>query len=244
MTAMKTCSHCGVELEKNMNFCPLCGEPVMNANSDKKEYIQVRKRQQEEKLLTTFQKLTSSQKRKIFRQVSAIILVSGIFVTFIIDFIGNGTITWSKFSVAVCAVLLINTTLISFLHRKTLLFLLGSFTSTSALLVLFDIFTGTIGWGVKLGIPLLLAAYIIVFILIIIIKAARKQGLNIIAYSFIASGMLSLCTEGIISLYIENKLHFEWSVIVMASVLIVAAILLFIHYRLRKGMDLKRFFHI
>jgi hypothetical protein len=241
---MKRCSHCGVELENNMNFCPLCGEPVMSENSGKKEYIQVRKRQQEEKLLTTFQKLTRAQKRKIFRQVSAIILLSGILVTFIIDFIGNGAITWSKFSIAVCAVLLINTTLISLLHRKTLLFLLGSFASTSALLVLFDIFTGTIGWGVKLGIPLLLAAYIIVYILIIMIKISSKQGLNIIAYSFIAAGMLSLCAEGIISLYVENKLYLEWSLIVMASVLVVAAILLFIHYRLRKGMDLKRFFHI
>lgn len=216
----------------------------MNDNPDKKEYIQVRKRQQEEKLLTTFQKLTGAQKRKIFRQVSAIILLSGMFVTFIIDLIGNGTITWSKFSIAVCVVLLINTTLISILHRKILLFLLGSFISTSALLVLFDIFTGTIGWGVKLGIPLLFAAYIIVYILIIMIKLSHKQGLNIIAYSFIAAGMLSLCAEGIISLYIENKLHLEWSVIVMASVLVVATILLFIHYRLRKGMDLKRFFHI
>ena len=241
---MKTCSYCGVELEKNMNFCPLCGEPATGQNPDKTEYIRVRKRQQEEKLLTTYQKLTAAQKRQIFRQVSAIILLSGILVTLTIDFIGNGSITWSKFPIAVCAVLLVNTSLISYLYRKLPLFLFVSFLSTSALLVLFDIFTHSIGWGIKLGIPILLAAYIIVYILIIMIKLAKKHGLNIIGYVFIAAGMLSLCTEGIISLYVKNHLQLEWSVIVMGSVLIIASILLFIHYRLRKGMDLKRFFHI
>jgi len=241
---MNTCTYCGVELEKNMNFCPLCGEPVMGKNKENEEYIQIRKRQQEAKVLTTYQKLTAAQKRKIFRQVSAIILLSGIFVTFIIDFLSNGSITWSKYPISVCAVLLVNTSLISLLYRKLLLFLFTSFVSTSVLLVLFDIFTETIGWGVKLGIPLLFAAYIIVYILITMIKLAKKQGLNIIAYSFIAAGMLSLCADGIISLYVEKNLHFEWSVIVMASVLVIASILLYIHYRLRKGMDLKRFFHI
>lgn len=241
---MKTCAYCGVELEKNMNFCPLCGEPVMDNNPDTQEYIRVRKRRQEEKLLTTYQKLSAEQKRKIFRQVSAIILLSGALVTFIIDFISNGTITWSKYPIAVCGVLLVNTSLISLLYKKLLLFLFTSFISTSVLLVLFDLFTETVGWGVKLGIPLLLAAYVIVYILIILIKIAEKHGLNIIAYAFIAAGLLSLCAEGIISLYVENKLELEWSVIVMASVLVIAAILLFIHYRLKKGMDLKRFFHI
>ncbi len=241
---MKTCNYCGVELEKNMNFCPLCGEPAMDQNPDKTEYIRVRKRQQEEKLLTTYQKLTAAQKRKIFRQVSAIILLSGILVTLTIDLIGNGTITWAKYPISVCAVLLINTSLISYLYRKLPLFLFVSFLSTSALLVLFDIFTHSIGWGIKLGIPILLAAYIIVYFLIIMIKLAEKQGLNIISYVFIAAGMLSLCTEGIISLYVKNHLQFEWSIIVMGSVLVIASILLFIHYRLRMGMDLKRFFHI
>ena len=241
---MKTCTYCGVELEQNMNFCPLCGEPVMDEGSDQLEYIKVRKREQEQKLLTDYQKLTRKQKRNLFWQISGIVLISGVFITLILDFLGNNNITWSRYSITACAVLFINTTLISFLNKKILLLLTGSFVSTSALLVLFDMFDSTIGWGVKLGIPLLLAAYIIVYILITLIRMAENKGLNIIAYSMLAAGMLSLCADGIISLYTANQFSVEWSLITMASVIPVAALFLYIHFRLRKGTNLRRFFHI
>lgn len=241
---MKTCNYCGVELENNMNFCPLCGEPVMDKDHEKTEYIQIRKRQQEEKLLTPYQKLTVAQKLKIFWQVSGIIFISGILVTLIIDFIANNAITWSKYPIAVCAVLFINTTLIAFLYKRIILFILGSFLSTSGLLLLLDVFDNTSGWSVKLGVPILLAAYIIVVVLVNLIKKVEKKSLNVIAYTLISAGLLSICAEGIISLYVGNKLHIEWSIIVMASVIVISAILLYMHYKLRKGIDLKRFFHI
>ncbi len=241
---MKTCNYCGVELENNMNFCPLCGEPVMDKEHENTEYIQVRKRQQEEKLLTPYQKLTKSQKLKIFWQVSGIIFISGILVTLIIDFLANNAITWSKYPITACVVLLINTTLITFLYTKISLLLIGSFVSTSGFLLLIDIFTKASGWSVKLGVPILLAAYIIVVLFVKLIKKVEKKGFNVIAYSLISAGLLSICTEGIISLYVKNQLHIEWSLIVMASLVVISAILLYIHYKLRKGIDLKRFFHI
>lgn len=241
---MKTCEYCGVELENNMNFCPLCGEPVMDKNADQPEDLKVLKREQEETLITDYQKLSESQKRKLFWEISGIVLISAIFVPFIIDFIGHNTIAWSKYTISVCAVLFANTTFISFWYKRTYLLLLGSFVSTSFLLVLFSMFNGSVGLELKLGIPLLLAAYIVILLSIIMLKLASKKGLNIIAFLFIAVGLLGLCAEGIISLYTHNKIHFGWSVIVMASVLPVTALLLFLYYRLKKGTDLRRFFHI
>lgn len=216
----------------------------MDENTDHLEYIEVRKRKQEENLLTDYQKLTKNQKRKLFWQISGIILLSGIIVTLILDFLENQAITWSRYTIIICAVVFLNTTIINFWYKKIPLLLIGSFISTSALLLLLDIFQGSIGWGVKLGVPILLAAYVIVFILISLIKAARQRGLNIIAYCLIASGLLSICTEGIISLQTIDRFYIDWSIIVMGSVLPVAILLLFIHHRLKKITDLKRFFHI
>jgi hypothetical protein len=227
-----------------MNFCPLCGEPVIDENTDNIEYIKIRKQEQEKKLLTDYQKLTARQKRKLFWQISGIILLSGIFITFIIDFISHGTVTWSKYPIAVSAILFINTTLISFWFKRILLLLAGSFIATSFLLVFLDIFNASIGWGVKLGIPLLLAAYIIVYVFIKIVKSAKKKGLNIIAYSLIAAGLLSICTDGILSLYMKNQFKLEWSIITITSILPIVFILLYMHFKLKKGTDLKRFFHI
>ncbi len=241
---MKNCTHCGVELEKNMNFCPLCGEPVRGEQSANEEYIQVRLKEREQSVLTDYQKLSPAQKRKLFWEISGIVFLSGIFVTLIIDFVGDYAISWSRYPVAICAVLFINVSLISFAHNNYLLLFSGSFASSALLLVLLDLFTGNMDWGIKLGIPLLFGAYLIVYLVIVMIKRAPHKGLNVLAYSLLAAGLLSLCTEGFISLYTSGRLHFEWGVIVMASVLLVAGLLLFLHFRLKKGRDLKRFFHI
>ena len=238
------CKNCGVELEVKMNFCPLCGTPVSLETHENKEHLQFRKTKPEERLQSDFNTLTHPQRRKLFWELSGIILISGMLVTLIIDLIINKQITWSKYSLSVCLVLFVNITLIVFIQKKIFVLLVGSFLSVSALLFLFDLFNTKTGWGKEYGIPLVLSFYCVVYILIRIVRRTRQQGINLIAYFLIASGILSLGIEGIISLQRINRLELQWSLIVVASVLPVAAILLFIHYRLRKGTDLKRFFHI
>ncbi len=241
---MRTCSNCGVQLEDNMNFCPLCGEPNIDKITDNIEYIKLRKQKQEEKTMTSFQKLSGKQKRKLFWKISGILLISGILVTPIIDLLDGNSLSWSVYSMSICAVLFINITLFTFWYRKIILSFVGSFISTALLLMLLDIFNNNIGWGVKFGVPLLLFAYLIVFGLVMIIRKAKEKELNLITYSLIAAGLISICVEGMISLYNNGTLKLHWSLIVFFCVLPVSSILLYIQYRLKKGTDLKRFFHI
>lgn len=238
------CKNCGVELEENMNFCPLCGERTGDEIPENKEHLPLQNIVHEERLLSDFKELTQNQRRILFWELSGIILISGMIVTFIIDLIINKGITWSKYPVSVCLTLFVNITLIVFLRKKILILLTGSFLTTSILFILFDMYNKNKGWGIKLGIPLIFAFYLVVLILIKIIRNSRQHGINLIAYFLIAAGIFSLCIEGIISLQTKNRLDLQWSLIVVASLLPVSAILLFIHYRLRKGTELKRFFYI
>jgi len=241
---MRPCTNCGVALEDNMNFCPLCGEPIIDEKTENVEYIEVRKRVQNDKLLTAYQKLSAGQKRKLFWEISGIILFSGMLITFIIDLMRGGDLSWSKYPITACAALLANVTLVSFFPKRTLFQIVGTFVSTSAFLILLDVFSGKMDWGVKLGIPLLFATYVIISILVMMIRRAKEKAFNLIAYTFLASGLLCFCIESIISLYIHNTWKIQWSLVVIASVFPIAAILFFIHYRLRRGSDLRRFFHI
>lgn len=241
---MITCNYCGVELEENMNFCPLCGKHITDESPEHEEYLQFHKTRQEERLLSDFKGLSQIQRRRLFWQLSGMILISGIIVTFIIDMVINKDITWSKYSMSACMVVFLNITVIVFLRKKIILSLVGSFLSNSFLLVLFDMFNKNTAWFTRLGIPLILSLYLVVFVLLSIVRNSKQRGINLIAYFLIALGILSICIEGIISLQINNSLSFQWSVIAIVSVLPVSVILLFIHYRLRKGTDLKRFFHI
>jgi len=241
---MTYCKNCGVELDENMNFCPLCGEPLPGEVLVQEEHREFRRLKQEGKIISDYKKLTQIQKRKLFWELSAIILISGIIVSFIIDLVLNKNITWSKYTITVCLVVFINVTFLAFWQKKIFLLFTGSFISTSIMLMLLELYNRNISWSITLGVPLLFAAYLITFVLIILIKISRQRGLNIITYSLVAMGLLTICIEGIISLNTTNRLALQWSLIVLACIIPVSAILLFIHYRLKKATDLKRFFHI
>jgi hypothetical protein len=242
---MIKCPYCGVETEENANFCSLCGEPLLEKNKDNYAFIETREKSQKEKLLTDYQKLSGSQKRKIFWKISGMVLLSGILITLVIDFVVSHGITWSKYPGTVGLILFVNITMGTFWLRKYILWGTLSFLSVSALLMLLDIYSGDDScWGIKLGIPLLLATYLAVFSLLKLIRNTSQKGLNIIAFSILASGLLSICVDGIISLYHDKSQLFGWSLIVMVASAIIASLLLYIHFRLKKGTDLRRFFHI
>lgn len=241
---MVQCPNCRVEVEENANFCSLCGEPLLEKHKDHPAFIKSEKEQREEKLFKDYQRLTSSQKRLIVWKISGLVLVSIFLVTLIIDLVANQEISWSKYPATISLVVFINTTLATFWYKKTILWFFLSFLSTSALLVLLDLYAQGTGWGMKLGIPLLLAAYITMFVLSKLIRGTHQKGMNIIAYSLLAAGILSLCIDGIISLYSRETISFGWSLIVMVSACIISVLLLYVHFRLRKATDLRRFFHI
>jgi len=239
---MDYCKNCGVALDENMENCPLCGQNI-HEESLSSETISDKTTENKE-VYPQFDRLTKNQRLKFIWELSGIILLSVIIITFFIDFIINKGITWSKYSISTSLVLLVNTTLFTFLRKQKFLFLIFSFLSTTLLLVLFDWYNQNIGWAIQLGIPLLFSFYFWIFLLAIITKYNKHHGLNILAYYFLATAFLSICIDGIITYYQTNGLHLQWSIIVIACLIPISAILLYIHYRLKKEIYFKRFFHI
>lgn len=236
------CQNCGVELEENVNFCSLCGEPVSIKNKAESDYLMFVPTKR--KTLTNYQKLTPFQKRKIFWEIAGMILFSGILTTTTINLVGSHEITWSKYVITIGLVLFINITLVSFLFRKIFLLFFLSFLTSAAFISLLDIYSGNTGWVTKLGIPLLFTAYFIVLAFIVLVRKIKQKGLNLIAYSILASGLLCICINGVISIYTVKHFELDWSLIVMVASVFVSSLLLYLHGRLKKVTDLKRFFHL
>ncbi len=237
---MNTCNNCRVELEEGITVCPLCGIksniPGKNRDNNKRNEFEIS--------TFDFSELSENQKGKLFWVISILILCSIVIVPFIVDLVLNKQITWSKYSIISGLYVFVNITLFSFLYNKIFILLSGSFVSTSLLLLTFDIMNHNIGWGFKLGFPIILLIYFIVFVLIISIKKAKQKGINLVAYFLIAAGVMCICIESIISLHIFETFRLTWSPICLLSVLPVSALFFFIHYKLKRITDLKRFFHI
>ncbi|MFA9372057.1 MAG: DUF6320 domain-containing protein [Labilibaculum antarcticum] len=238
---MNYCNKCGVELDVNMNFCPLCGLST-GENPDGAESSE--SAQSIDNAVNNYESLTRVQRQKLFWELSCIILVSVILVTLIINLLLDKSITWSRYSIAGCLTLLANISILTFWRHKKTLLIWGSFISTAVFLVLLDLFSTNIGWGINLGIPILISFYVLLLLVIWLIRISKQRGFNILAIVFVAIGLFSVCIEGFISLYFANHFHFRWSIIVAISILPISALLFFVHYRLKKGVDLKRFFHI
>jgi len=242
---MKICPVCKVELDEEITRCPLCNsiysEHGANLSEMKGESDDIEK---EDDFIFVYKSLTKSQKIKLFWEVSAIILFSGILITTIIDIVTTGGFSWSRYTITVCLILFSHITLFVFQRNRPIIILISSLFTLTLLIILFDYFGINSGWGIGLAIPLLLTFFGGLTLLIIAFRKARTKGFNLLATIFIIIGLLSLMTEGIISRYYNSEIELHWSPIVLVSMITIAGILFYIHYRLKKNMDLSRFFHI
>ncbi len=241
---MKYCSYCSVELDDTMDICPLCFTNASDELTDVREQERESVRASREFPDPDSKNLTPLEKRKLFWELSVLILVSGIVVTLLIDLLTSKGITWSKYTITICVAFFIDVSLLSFWRNRRLIFLGGTFLTQSLLLVLFDTYTFNIGWGIKLGIPILAIFYLAIIAFMVIIRITKKHGLNIIGYFFIISGTFTVGIECIIDKYFFGYIVLGWSLFVVVSIVPIALILFFVHFRLKKGRELRRLFHI
>lgn len=241
------CKNCEVELDNNMKVCPLCGTSIYDENNDfqkTENYPASTSIKSEDQYLTDYNTLNPSEKRKLFWELTGIVIFSGIIATLAINLIISNNVKWAKYCIIILLCIFANITLITFFPKKIYLLLPGSFISNAILVLLIATFNENINWAVGLGMPILFSFYLITAILILLIRKAKQKSLNVFALFLIAAGVYCLFVEGIISYYYTNLIKLHWSVIVLVSIAPVASVLFYIHYRLKRGVNLKRFFHI
>jgi hypothetical protein len=231
------CKNCGVELEEDMLVCPLCGEPV---NASVKETALSPGYGD---LIFKYKKMSRPQKKFTWEIVS-IILLSAAVTTFIVNFIISHQITWSEYPIAIDLTIFCYVSLFAFYNQSTLIQMTGGLILSSLCLLALDALTGGIQWSAALGIPLLFASNGIIALLLIVIRRSKVKGFNLIGYAFLGAAALCVLIDGIISKFKTGLFQMKWSVIVTACTIPVVVVLLFVHFRLKKGRSLKKTFHI
>ena len=242
---MKYCANCGVELDQSMNECPLCHKAAS-------ENTEMEKAPQDFSPSTAAEKTAVSpqndgerkQNRKLFWELTVLIFFSVAIITLLIDLLTSRHMSWSKYTVGISMVLLVNSSLISFWRHKPLIVFAGSFASIAVLLLLFDYFGNSSGWGLKLGIPLLLLCYVFLSVILLLVRHLHEKGINFIALLLSAASIICVGIEILLDHFVHQHVSMGWSMYVLFSTLPLAGILLFVHYRMKKGRELKRLFHL
>ncbi len=177
-------------------------------------------------------------------ELVTIIVVLLIIATSVINYIITKEISWSEYPLALYLMVFAYITSFAFLKMRRSIQLLVAFAGASVLIFVLDTITSGSNWALRLGIPLLFFANLVFAGLILVFRISRQRGINLIAYSFLAVSLLCVFVEAITDLYLFDNIRLTWSLIASACIIPVAAVLLFMHYRMKKGRYLNKTFHI
>ena len=234
---MSYCTNCGVELDEGLVSCPLCG-----FTSGKKDNTE--SRDQSEHYPSDIILLYKKESRKHIWELSGVISFSGIAVCTIVDLVIHKSLSWSLFADTSIMASWIWLTLILLAFRKYFIIVPGLLITLLTTLFLFDLFNPPVNWFYRLGLPITIALFISITIIILLWKVAHFKGFNILAIAFLVLSGFCIVSEVFIDKYLFNKIDIRWSAIVAVSILPIALVLLFVHYRMKKGKRLDSYFHV
>lgn len=232
---MAICVNCGVELDDGLKICPLCGRDPQRkveqehiSNNYPSGIIQRQKK----------------ENRRYLWELSGILVFSGIAVCTLLDLLTGKGLSWSLFSDVSLLAAWVILTLYLFAYKRTLTIVTLQMLTVLTALFFVDLIATGEEWFFQVGLPVTIASFVAAGIVIILFKTAHFDGLNIIAAAFIVLSGFCIITETIFDKYLNGLVDLRWSLIVAVSILPVALVLLFYHYRLKKGNRLDSFFHI
>ncbi|MDX2415761.1 MAG: hypothetical protein QNK33_11270, partial [Bacteroidales bacterium] len=79
---------------------------------------------------------------------------------------------------------------------------------------------------------------------ILVSRRVKSKGFNILAFILLAIAILCTSIELSLDLFLDNNVTITWSAITAATIVPFSGILMFLHYRLKRGKNLGSFFHI
>jgi hypothetical protein len=227
---LKKCDKCGVLLDERYDICPLCtpGENYEKSSGRPGEVL----------------KAARAEAAKYAWELSGVVCASGIVITLLLNLLFAGTISWSLYPVTSISWVWISLTIIVFIRRWPFLMLIMLLAGTLGMLVLFNLFDTRINWFIPVAMPVTTVLFILAGLVVYISIKARYKGFNILAVCLIAINILCVSIEVFADLNQTGDITIRWSAVVSAAILPIAAVLMFLHYRLKRGRRLDSFFHV
>lgn len=241
---MPYCSRCGVEVDSDVDNCPLCHIHIYKTDAEGEiEYKKYPDHPVKEDV--GLSGLTMPQRLKIAIEIVTLFLVIPTIITLLADLSTASLITWSRYP-ALSLVLVWCLVCFPLLLYKNPLFLIISLViSITGFLAAMDYFDNwALDWFLDLALPVIILISVITAIVVFSSLLVRIKGVNVAAFILFGIGLLSLGLDLIISSAISGVITISWSVVVMLVVFSLGVIFLYLHYRIKNLDSLKRRFHV
>ena len=134
-------------------------------------------------------------------------------------------------------------TLIVAFARRPVFVIVGQAAATVGFLFFIDAFDGSVDWFVPLALPVVGVVTAATLLVWLVARRSRGHPASVIAATvLLASGGASVALDLLVSAY-QGTTGVSWSLVVLAAVVPPMLFLLYLHFRLGKRVDLKRFLH-
>jgi hypothetical protein len=234
---MPYCSDCGVEVEEYVEVCPLCATPIRNGGDAKAKLEKYPDRPVTENRSGIF-RLLAWETVSVFLLTASFIVV---FTNLLIDF----SITWAWYPLASFTLAWLLVTFPLLLYGKPVPISVFSVAAILAFLAFVDfIDNGSIDWFYYIALPIAVVIGIVTILVIFLSSKAKKKGANIAAFILFGVGVVILGLDAIIGFALYRTIGLGWSYFVIIPIVFIALFLLYIHHRLLREVNLKKWFQI
>lgn len=239
---MSYCPNCRVELAPDAEFCPLClGRSEVAPETANQPLVS---KPGVERNAEEATKLSRDEKRRVAMELLTVSIVMALTVSLATDVLFSHGFSWSRYVGLILAMVW----LFSFMP----LALWGHPWYVCAILApalplglfLWGLFYGSHTWFFPVGLPIALCLEIAVIGSILFLRLQPRWGLNVPGVLLAASGFLCCGIDAIVLSFRNGSYGLSWSVVVVVSVIPVAGLFFYLHYRILKQASLKKLFRL
>ena len=242
---MPYCKNCGVEVEPDVTECPLCHQAILPADEghqvSKKSHV---KRYPDIPAEETTRPMPRKTKQWILWEMASFIFGVPSIIVLVLDLTHDKGMSWSAYPLVALLSAWILVTLLIFANRILWLLIGGSTCTIVGLLAGLDIADGKLDWFWGFGIPIVVLTLVVVAVLVIAMRRFRQKGMNVLATILLGAAVLSLGLDMIIGYNKTGTIAPTWSIIVLLALVPASGFLFYLHYRLKKTFDFRKFFRL
>ncbi|MCF7974355.1 MAG: hypothetical protein K9N55_11110 [Phycisphaerae bacterium] len=234
---MPYCPDCAVEVDDSVEVCPLCGAAVQQELVLPGRGVP-RLMDGPVRIVLPWQKLRG----RIFAVLTCV-LIMPLVIVWLIDML-DGNATWSRYVMIPLACAWLTSALWLYKIRRPVQLLLGQLVVTSGLLLGLDSCYGGVNWFVTLAGPAIVAWSLWTVPMAWLLVKRKVGWANGTAWCLLGITLFCVALDMLISQYRSSAPVPTWSLIVLIGLLPVTVFLLYVHHRVRKHVNLAKWFHV
>ncbi|GAB1484759.1 hypothetical protein MASR2M78_35770 [Treponema sp.] len=247
---MTYCRLCGVSLKEGVEYCPLCKaktvhEKPVTSEAGGVEYPGTGGSELNQNEFAEIQAgLSSAERNRIVVELLSVGFGVALIITLLADLFINHGFTWSRYSSVAIGIAWLFAAMPFILSGKPWILFAVLAPSLIFFVFLLDAFDNHLTWFLFLGLPIVLVGALCAAASIALIAVMHRKGLNVIGVALAVISGFCLGLEIILDLNLDQKISFDWSVVVALALVPTSGLLFYLHYRIVRRASLRKLFRL